>query len=126
MKKFVAIIAALSVGVAQAASLNLFGGTINAASFGGSSAQTQGASGAALVGVAGTGATQTSTQQGAAGGVLGPSGVVVEQAGTSSAGGASTSFGLGLGAGASTFGGGAGNVSGATGTFGTIGIGILP
>jgi len=126
MKKFFALALALAFSGAQAASLNLFGGTLGAASFGGSSAATQGGSGAALVGVAGTGATQTSTQHGAAGGVITPTGVVVEQGGTSTTSGGSGSFGLGLGVGASTFGGNAGNVSGAVGNFGTIGIGILP
>ena len=124
MKKLFAVALLVVSGVASAASLNLFGGTVNAGSVGGTQATTQDGSGAALIGLAATGATASASQQGAAGGVITPTGVVVEQGGVSQSSGVSGSGALGVAAGGSTFGSGAGNVSGATGSFGTVGIGL--
>jgi hypothetical protein len=113
-----------SLAISQTASL--FGGTVNAGSIGGTAAVTQGQSGAALLGLSFSTATQRSDEVGAAGGTVQPGGVLVGQTGASSATGGSASGALGFAAAGSSFGGGAANDQAATGTFGTLGISFRP
>jgi hypothetical protein len=120
-----AAIALASVG-AQAATLNLFGGTGQTQTGSVSSAGVQGGSAGVLIGVSGTQAAAGTQSNGAAQTTVKPSGVTSQQqSNTASVGGSQTGV-LGLGGAGSTF--GAQGISGAAagGNFGTIGIKLKP
>ena len=123
MKKLLAILA-VSLFSMSAFAVNLYGGVVAAQSVGGTETSTQGATGAAMLGLSFTQSGAQASQAGAAGGAVSPSGVVVGQGGTSSNSGGSASGALGFAVGGSNYSGTAGNASGAAGRFGTIGIGF--
>jgi len=127
MKKLIValVVSFASIG-AFAADAFLFGGTVNASSVGGTSTSSGSNSGAVLFGVATTGGSAQAVQGGTAGGTVSPDGVVVGQASGSGTQTTSGSGAFGFAAGGTGSGATAGNLSGATGTFGKFGLGINP
>jgi len=109
-----------------AADANLFVGAVNAGVSGGSIAGSTSQSSAALIGVATTRGEATTAQGAVAGGIVGPNGVAVYQVGGASGQSATAAGALGLAGGGSQATGGSGNLTGAVGSFRTIGVQVNP
>jgi len=120
-----AVALTLSAG-AQAASINLFGGTGQVGSGSLSSAGVQGGSASIGNGLVGTNSAAQTVSGGEAQVVVAPNGVAATQNSFSLSGGNANTGSLGSAVGGSVYGGGGLSGSVANGNFGTIGLGLLP
>jgi len=103
----------------------IFGGNANALSGGGSQTATDGNSGAALFGIAGTTSQSTAINTGAANGTVAPSGATASHVNASGNQGSSGSAAFGLAGAGSDYTGNAAGLSGATASQGSVGLGFF-